>query len=125
MGFSATLAGIVRCFISCLRFQVQTVVFTVAEYSLPKFEVKITPPPFVLSWQESITWKICANYTFGKPVTGKLKVNISLVDFWGNTRRRYWQATPAPDKYFETDVSCLTWIRVRLCLLRSLVSCAL
>ncbi|XP_022258314.1 pregnancy zone protein-like [Limulus polyphemus] len=34
--------------------------FKVKEYVLPKFEVKITPPSYLLTNADSITWKICA-----------------------------------------------------------------
>ncbi|KAG0410788.1 hypothetical protein HPB47_012086 [Ixodes persulcatus] len=51
--------------------------FEVNEYVLPKFEVTVKPPSFVLADAKEITWKICAHYTFGQPVDGTLKVNVT------------------------------------------------
>lgn len=69
----------------------------VAEYTLPKFEVRITPPPFVLMDATTATFKICANYTFGKPVIGKLKINTTLT-------RYHWETQPVPTNYVEDKV---------------------
>lgn len=51
--------------------------FEVNEYVLPKFEVTVKPPSYVLADAKEITWKICAHYTFGQPVDGTLKVNVT------------------------------------------------
>ncbi|XP_065290733.1 pregnancy zone protein-like isoform X1 [Dermacentor albipictus] len=51
--------------------------FEVNEYVLPKFEVTIKPPSYVLADAKEITWKICAHYTFGQPVDGTLTVNVT------------------------------------------------
>jgi hypothetical protein len=77
----------------------QTVVFTVSEYVLPKFEVTITPPPFLLMDTPNATWKICANYTFGKPVIGTLKINSSLQFYYWESRIGF------PENYREANIS--------------------
>ncbi|XP_049518042.1 pregnancy zone protein isoform X9 [Dermacentor silvarum] len=51
--------------------------FEVNEYVLPKFEITIKPPSYVLADAKEITWKICAHYTFGQPVDGTLTVNVT------------------------------------------------
>uniref|UniRef100_L7M8R2 TEP1-F n=1 Tax=Rhipicephalus pulchellus TaxID=72859 RepID=L7M8R2_RHIPC len=51
--------------------------FEVNEYVLPKFEVTIKPPSYVLADAKEITWEICAHYTFGQPVDGTLTVNVT------------------------------------------------
>ncbi|XP_077555844.1 pregnancy zone protein-like isoform X10 [Haemaphysalis longicornis] len=51
--------------------------FEVNEYVLPKFEVTVKPPSYVLADAKEITWKICAHYTFGQPVDGTLTVNVT------------------------------------------------
>ncbi|XP_076880650.1 C3 and PZP-like alpha-2-macroglobulin domain-containing protein 8 isoform X3 [Brachyhypopomus gauderio] len=52
--------------------------FEVQKYVTPKFELTVEPPPFVrdLNTCEQVTVK--ARYTFGKPVTGKLTVNMTV-----------------------------------------------
>ncbi|GIY49716.1 murinoglobulin-1 [Caerostris extrusa] len=52
--------------------------FEVKEYVLPKYEVSIKFPPYVLANAEKITVEICAKYTYGKPVVGILNLNVSL-----------------------------------------------
>ncbi|GAB6025183.1 C3 and PZP-like, alpha-2-macroglobulin domain containing 8 [Chamberlinius hualienensis] len=51
--------------------------FKVEEYVLPKFSVQIIPPPVVLATTNEISWKVCAHYTYGEPVIGKIKANIT------------------------------------------------
>ncbi|OQR67004.1 ovostatin-like, partial [Tropilaelaps mercedesae] len=76
----------------------QTVTFHVAEYTLPKYEVRIIPPSFVLMDSTCIAVKICANYTFGKPVRGTLKVNTTLT-------RYHWENMPVPSNYIEDQIN--------------------
>ncbi|GBN43762.1 hypothetical protein AVEN_248243-1 [Araneus ventricosus] len=45
---------------------------------LPKFEVSIKFPPYVLENAESIPVSVCAQYTYGKPVQAHLNLNTSL-----------------------------------------------
>ncbi|GFT22478.1 ovostatin homolog, partial [Nephila pilipes] len=45
---------------------------------LPKFDVKITFPPYVLVNAKQIPVQVCAEYTYGKPVQGTLNLNTSL-----------------------------------------------
>ncbi|XP_061179924.1 alpha-2-macroglobulin-like [Saccostrea echinata] len=50
--------------------------FSVEEYVLPKYEVTITPPSYLLTTSPTIDAKVCAKYTYGKPVQGQLAVKI-------------------------------------------------
>uniref|UniRef100_A0A8B9H8M1 C3 and PZP like alpha-2-macroglobulin domain containing 8 n=2 Tax=Astyanax mexicanus TaxID=7994 RepID=A0A8B9H8M1_ASTMX len=52
--------------------------FEVQKYVTPRFELIVEPPPYIrdLSRCEQATVK--ARYTFGKPVTGKLTVNMTV-----------------------------------------------
>ncbi|XP_044164285.1 pregnancy zone protein-like isoform X2 [Acropora millepora] len=53
--------------------------FKVDKYVLPKYEVTIKPPPFVARFGEkNITARICAKYTYGQPVKGKVFVSFSV-----------------------------------------------
>ncbi|KAF8794905.1 Murinoglobulin-1 like protein [Argiope bruennichi] len=56
----------------------QTTTFDVKEYKLPKFEVSIKFPPYVLETADSIPVSVCAEYTYGKPVKAHLNLNTSL-----------------------------------------------
>ncbi|CAN7984390.1 unnamed protein product, partial [Ixodes hexagonus] len=72
--------------------------FEVNEYVLPKFEVTVKPPSYVLADAKEITWKICAHYTFGQPVDGTLKVNV--------TYERYsWEKEDYPRVSHEGPIS--------------------
>uniref|UniRef100_A0A672JXB2 C3 and PZP like alpha-2-macroglobulin domain containing 8 n=1 Tax=Sinocyclocheilus grahami TaxID=75366 RepID=A0A672JXB2_SINGR len=52
--------------------------FEVQKYVMPRFELIIEPPPYIrdLNSCEEVTVK--ARYTFGKPVSGKLTVNMTV-----------------------------------------------
>ncbi|GFS07416.1 alpha-2-macroglobulin-like protein [Elysia marginata] len=50
--------------------------FIVKEYVLPRFEVEIEPPPFILATDETISGKVCGKYTYGKPVSGFLHLDV-------------------------------------------------
>ncbi|CAL1299139.1 unnamed protein product [Larinioides sclopetarius] len=51
--------------------------FQVQKYVLPKFEVKVKPPPFVMADANIIPVEVCAWYTYGKKVDGTFKVKVS------------------------------------------------
>lgn len=51
-------------------------VFEVKEYVLPRFEVVVFPPAYLLQTDETVEGKVCANYTYGKPVTGFLDLEL-------------------------------------------------
>ncbi|CAG5115610.1 unnamed protein product, partial [Candidula unifasciata] len=57
--------------------------FEVMEYVLPRFEVEIIPPPYILANQESAEAKVCAKYTYGKNVSGFLDVDVCWSAFYG------------------------------------------
>ncbi|GFR23611.1 murinoglobulin-1 [Trichonephila clavata] len=58
--------------------ETESTTFEVKEYVLPKFDVKIKFPSFVLANAEEIPIEVCAKYTYGKPVVGTLNLNVSL-----------------------------------------------
>lgn len=58
--------------------ETESTTFDVKEYVLPKFDVKITFPSFVLANAETVPIEVCAKYTYGKPVIGTLNLNVSL-----------------------------------------------
>ncbi|XP_063614627.1 murinoglobulin-2-like [Penaeus indicus] len=62
--------------------------FKVEEYVLPRFEVTVVPPKYILRTDTEFTFTVCAKYTFGQPVKG----NVTLVienDGWRFTRKKH------------------------------------
>ncbi|XP_064093307.1 alpha-1-inhibitor 3-like isoform X2 [Macrobrachium nipponense] len=51
--------------------------FKVGEYVLPRFDVNIKTPPYVLSTDATFKFSVCATYTFGQPVKGSATVKIN------------------------------------------------
>ncbi|XP_056385120.1 alpha-2-macroglobulin-like isoform X2 [Hyla sarda] len=59
--------------------------FTVEEYVLPKFEVNIQFPKYVMFNSHQFPVTVCAKYTYGKPVQGDFTASIcheSFVNYW-------------------------------------------
>uniref|UniRef100_A0A3Q3KEX6 C3 and PZP like alpha-2-macroglobulin domain containing 8 n=1 Tax=Monopterus albus TaxID=43700 RepID=A0A3Q3KEX6_MONAL len=52
--------------------------FEVQKYVMPKFELVIDPPPYIRDLNSCEQATVRARYTFGKPVTGKLTVNMTV-----------------------------------------------
>ncbi|XP_050415360.1 CD109 antigen isoform X2 [Patella vulgata] len=66
--------------------QEEEITFTIAEYVLPKFEANLELPSFGFVNDTSITGKVTAKYTFGKPVTGSVKL-VANLKYW----RGWWR----------------------------------
>ncbi|XP_069505312.1 C3 and PZP-like alpha-2-macroglobulin domain-containing protein 8 isoform X2 [Ambystoma mexicanum] len=52
--------------------------FEVQKYVLPKFELVIEPPPYIRDLNTCEKATVRARYTFGKPVSGRLTVNMTV-----------------------------------------------
>ncbi|CAL1263350.1 unnamed protein product [Larinioides sclopetarius] len=78
----------------------QSTTFDVKEYKLPKFEVSIKFPPYVLENADSIPVSVCAQYTYGKPVQAHLNLNTSLEMY--SYESSYYR-TPIVQKSLEID----------------------
>jgi len=50
--------------------------FKVEDYVLPRFELTVTPPAYLLGSDENLKLKACVRYVFGQPVQGTLKVTV-------------------------------------------------
>ncbi|NXB72750.1 A2ML1 protein, partial [Donacobius atricapilla] len=51
--------------------------FSVKEYVLEKFEIKIEHPPHITRADEEFQLDVCGKYTYGKPVQGKVEVTVT------------------------------------------------
>ncbi|CAD6233951.1 GSCOCT00007427001.2-RA-CDS [Cotesia congregata] len=56
---------------------IHTTTFDVKKYVLPKFQVTITGPGYILADADNATWTICARYTYGEPVRGTLRIKCT------------------------------------------------
>ncbi|XP_072019893.1 LOW QUALITY PROTEIN: C3 and PZP-like alpha-2-macroglobulin domain-containing protein 8 [Amphiura filiformis] len=52
--------------------------FEVKKYVVPRFEVLINPPSYIEDISKCATATVTARYTYGKPVEGKLSINMNL-----------------------------------------------
>ncbi|XP_071446763.1 murinoglobulin-1-like isoform X2 [Hetaerina americana] len=78
----------------------QTQIFEVKEYVLPKYEVIINPPSYILADSKEITWRICAKYSYGKPVKGSVEVSANaVVPIW----RHNGMELPRIHRKYELD----------------------
>ncbi|XP_005898519.2 alpha-2-macroglobulin isoform X2 [Bos mutus] len=50
--------------------------FTVEEFVLPKFEVQVRMPKIITILEEEVKVSVCGLYTYGKPVPGRVTVNM-------------------------------------------------
>ncbi|XP_052794993.1 CD109 antigen-like isoform X3 [Mya arenaria] len=57
-------------------------IFVVAHYVLPKFEVKVEIPSFILTSDGTIDGKVTATYTYGKPVQGQTDIQVKLTNWY-------------------------------------------
>ncbi|XP_058244688.1 alpha-2-macroglobulin-like protein 1 [Hemibagrus wyckioides] len=70
-----------------------TQTFEVKDYVLPTFEVTVELPPVITILDTNATLKVCAKYTYGKPVSGMVKAKVCH-----NSYRYSWlQGDTTPD----------------------------
>ncbi|XP_016379353.1 alpha-2-macroglobulin-like protein 1 [Sinocyclocheilus rhinocerous] len=65
--------------------------FEIKEYVLPKYEVNIDFPSIITTQDKVVTLKVCAKYTYGKPVLGSVNAEVCS-QIYGY----YWRR-PFPD----------------------------
>ncbi|KAF4070367.1 hypothetical protein AMELA_G00284800 [Ameiurus melas] len=63
--------------------------FEVKDYVLPTFEVTVQLPPVITILDTFTTLKVCAKYTYGKPVNGTVKATVCRNSY------RYWWGRPS------------------------------
>lgn len=59
--------------------QVHSKDFEISEYVLPKFEVKLDVPSFIVHKDKTLKVTVRAKYTFGKPVKGEVELTATKV----------------------------------------------
>ncbi|XP_035392336.1 alpha-2-macroglobulin-like protein 1 [Electrophorus electricus] len=64
--------------------------FEIKKYVLPKFEVTIELPPVITVLDTKVTLKVCAKYTYGKPVMGSATAVVCRRSYG------YWWFAPGP-----------------------------
>lgn len=57
-------------------------IFSVEEYVLPRFDVKIKAPAYIIALQDSFEVTITSNYTFGQPVKGQAMIQVDGPGKW-------------------------------------------
>ncbi|XP_073402572.1 alpha-2-macroglobulin-like isoform X2 [Dendrobates tinctorius] len=73
-----------------IKLKGKSYTFTVEEYVLPKFEVDIQFPNYVMFNSKQFPVQVCGKYTYGKPVQGNFNVSICREAFI----YRYWRVQP-------------------------------
>lgn len=77
---------------------IHTTAFEVKKYVLPRFQVTISSPGYILADAENVTWNICAKYSYGKPVKGTLLLkSMPQIPSWR-------QIHNLPEIYYETGL---------------------
>ncbi|KAK1121212.1 hypothetical protein K0M31_010519 [Melipona bicolor] len=56
---------------------IHTTQFEVEKYVLPRFQITINSPQYILADVENVTWNICVKYSYGKPVKGNLLLKLT------------------------------------------------
>ncbi|GLH07012.1 Murinoglobulin-1, partial [Gryllus bimaculatus] len=70
--------------------------FAVREYVLPRFTVTIEGPRYVLADAAHVAWRVCARYTHGEPVRGRVAARAEpRVPAWRAAGARQGSATDA------------------------------
>ncbi|XP_038009294.1 alpha-2-macroglobulin-like protein 1 [Motacilla alba alba] len=82
----ASEASLGKYTISVQQDMAQTT-FSVEEYVLKKFEMKIEHPPHITTSDEEFQLVVCGKYTYGKPVQGKVEITVMTLsqDMEGNS----------------------------------------
>ncbi|XP_051535073.1 alpha-2-macroglobulin [Myxocyprinus asiaticus] len=70
--------------------------FEIKEYVLPKYEVNIHLPPVITVLDKEVTLKVCAKYTYGKPVLGSVNAEVCAQHFF------YWYPRPMSENLEES-----------------------
>ncbi|XP_055347016.1 CD109 antigen-like isoform X2 [Paramacrobiotus metropolitanus] len=62
--------------VTAMPDRVTTKTFTVEEYVLPRFDVQLKAPEYIIKMQDSFEVTLNSSYTFGQPVKGKAFIQV-------------------------------------------------
>ncbi|KAI2656160.1 Alpha-2-macroglobulin-like protein 1 [Labeo rohita] len=79
--------------------------FEIKEYVLPKYEVNIDFPSVITNQDKEVTLKVCAKYTYGKPVLGSVNAEVC-----GQSYGYYWRRRPLPEMVNVCKKYTMKWI---------------
>ncbi|XP_051865298.1 murinoglobulin-2-like isoform X2 [Pristis pectinata] len=82
--------------------------FTVEEYVLPKFEVKVHLPNAITILDKTINVKVCGRYTYGKPMRGHVNGTVCLKRYYSamdSTLCHHVEGETDTDGCFSRDLS--------------------
>uniref|UniRef100_A0A5F9CAH6 Alpha-2-macroglobulin n=1 Tax=Oryctolagus cuniculus TaxID=9986 RepID=A0A5F9CAH6_RABIT len=84
--------------------------FTVEEFVLPKFEVKVTMPKIITFLEEEVNVSVCGIYTYGKAVPGH--VTMKICRKYSNPTNCYHEESQAFCEKFSHQLNsdgCFSW----------------
>ncbi|XP_071086862.1 CD109 antigen-like [Haliotis cracherodii] len=102
----------------------QSKTFTVQQYELPKFEVKVELPLFAVISDTELSGTVKANYTFGKGVKGMVELRVfvgAIRNYCGNFARSFLKSFPI-DGSARFSVSMVDIKRLQYYLVRQTVT---
>uniref|UniRef100_A0A672R5R5 Alpha-2-macroglobulin-like protein 1 n=1 Tax=Sinocyclocheilus grahami TaxID=75366 RepID=A0A672R5R5_SINGR len=76
--------------------------FEIKEYVLPKYEVNIDFPSSITTQDKEVTLKVCAKYTYGKPVLGSVNAEVCSQSYGYYWRRPFPDMVNVCKKYSMT-----------------------
>nr|UCK81476.1 alpha-2-macroglobulin-like protein [Arenicola marina] len=77
--------------------------FKVDEYVLPKYEVVIKPPSYLLINSKAFEFEICAMYTYGEPVKGIVSAEVSVESMSWNGQFTRSRGRPVVQRQGQID----------------------
>ncbi|KAG7168999.1 Alpha-2-macroglobulin-like 9, partial [Homarus americanus] len=69
--------GVYTIFVRTEEDKSHSTTFMVEQYVLPRFQVTIVPPEYLLLTHTSFFFTVCARYTFGQSVRGEVRLEVS------------------------------------------------
>lgn len=55
--------------------------FKIEDFVLPRFEVTLESPPYILATDENLQYRVCATYTYGQPLKGEMTFKIEATEY--------------------------------------------
>ncbi|XP_070557715.1 alpha-2-macroglobulin-like isoform X2 [Ptychodera flava] len=86
--------------------------FEVAEYVLPKFEVFVKSPPYIIKTDKNFSVEICGRYTYGKPVQGTVLGDICDSSYFRRDCFSFHSKVTGPDGCVQYSISPEVFSRV-------------